>query len=309
MSKEKISVILPTLNEQDNVRAVALALTSVLGAQDYEIIFVDGRSQDSTLLFLKQLHQENPRIHFMSMSRNFGQQMALKAGLDHASGDCIIFMDCDMQHPPSLVPDMLQQWRQGYEVVYTVREPDKNSSLVRRLIGKMFYSLINLLSDVPIIENAADFVLIDRKVARILKDCHESPLFLRGMIAWVGFTQTGIRYQADQRRFGATKYSLRRLIEFAIDGITSFSIKPLRLSVLCGGVLSAAAFIYLGYAVCMRVFTAYVIPGWASVIACVLFLGGIQLLVLGMMGEYLGKLFMQAKGRPAYIVGESSLGP
>ena len=302
----KISVILPALNEEGNVRAVSVALGHVLKEYDYEIIFVDGCSQDKTLNILRDLHGENHRVRFLSMSRNFGHQQALKAGLDFASGDCLIFMDCDLQHPPELVPRMLAEWEQGYEVVYTVREENNNVPWLRRRAGNLFYRVLNLLSDVPIIQGAADFFLIDRKVADVLRGCQESPLFLRGMIAWVGYRQTGVRYRTNKRFSGTTKYSLRRMIEFAIDGVTSFSIKPLRLSVFCGGFVSLGAFLYLLYVVYAKVFTHQIIPGWTSVITCVLFLGGMQLMVMGIIGEYLGKLFMSAKQRPNYIIRERS---
>ncbi len=281
-------------------------LAAVLKDFNYKIVFVDDGSQDDTLHVLKQLREHNPRVHFLSFSRNFGHQSALKAGLDYAQGDCLIFMDCDLQHPPQLIIKMIQLWQKGNEVVYTVRQDGGDIPFLKRKTAALFYRVLNFLSDVPIAQGRADFFLIDRKVANVLKDYDESPLFFRGMLPWVGFKQIGIDYVPGQRFSGATKYSLKRMFEFAVDGITSFSIKPLRISIFCGIFLSLGAFIYLMFIVYVRIFTNHTVSGWASILACVLLLGGIQLVILGIIGEYLGKLFMSAKKRPNYIIREHS---
>jgi dolichol-phosphate mannosyltransferase len=215
-------------------------------------------------------------------------------------------MDCDLQHPPGLVIEMIELWQKGSEVVYTIRQEGKDTAFLKRKTASFFYRIINLLSDVPISAGRADFFLIDRKVADVLKNYDESPLFFRGFIPWVGFKQTGIPYEPDQRHSGVTKYSFKRMFEFAIDGITSFSIKPLRVSIFFGTFLSFGAFIYLMFIIYEKIFTNHTLSGWASILACVLLLGGIQLLTLGVIGEYLGKLFMGAKKRPNYIIRENS---
>jgi dolichol-phosphate mannosyltransferase len=246
-------------------------------------------------------------IRFLSFSRNFGHQNALKAGLDYAMGDCLIFMDCDLQHPPSLLTEMLELWKKGNEVVFTTRQEVEEVSFFKRKTAALFYWVLNLLSDIPVAQGRADFFLIDRKVADVLKNYNESPLFFRGMIPWIGFKQVGINYAPQPRFSGKTKYSLKRMVEFAIDGITSFSIKPLRISIFGGISLSVVAFVYLAYIFYLKMFTDQTVSGWASILGCVILIGGIQLIMLGIIGEYLGKLFMQSKGRPLYLVKEKSI--
>ncbi len=301
-----ISVVLPAFNEQDNLQAVTEQLASALASFDYTILFVDDGSQDNTLETLKQLHQHNSRVQFISFSRNFGHQNALKAGLDHASGDCLVFMDCDLQHPPGLIKEMIEQWQKGSEVVYTLRQDGKDVSFFKRKTACLFYHIINLLSDAPIEQGRADFFLVDRKVADVLQNYNESPLFFRGFIPWIGFKQTAIAYTPGQRLSGQTKYPVKKMFEFAIDGITSFSVKPLRASIFFGLFLSAGAFFYLLFIIYERIFTDQTVSGWASILASILLLGGIQLIILGIIGEYLGKLFMSAKNRPNYIIREHS---
>ena len=304
--KFQLSVILPAFNEQDNLKVMLDDLTAVIKEYDYEIIFVDDGSNDNTLHILKQLREQNSRIHFLSFSRNFGHQNALKAGLDHAGGDCLVFMDCDLQHPSKLIIEMLELWQKGNEVVYTIRQDDENTSFFKRKTASFFYRIINSLADVPIAEGRADFFLLDKKVAAILKNYNESPLFFRGFIPWMGFKQIGINYVPSPRFLGKTKYSLKRMIEFAIDGITSFSIKPLRASILFGAFLSLGAFFYLTFIIYEKIFFNDSISGWTSILASILLLGGIQLIMLGIIGEYLGKLFMSTKNRPNYIIRERS---
>jgi dolichol-phosphate mannosyltransferase len=302
----QLTVVLPAFNEQDNLKAMADQLSVILKNFNHKIVFVDDGSQDRTLEVLKELRGANPRVQFISFSRNFGHQNALKAGLDHAQGDCLIFMDCDLQHPPQLILEMIDLWQQGNEVVYTIRQDGKDTPFFKRKTASFFYSLINLLSDVPITPGRADFFLIDRKVADVLKNYNESPLFFRGFIPWVGFKQAGINYEPGTRLSGTTKYSLKKMFEFAVDGITSFSIKPLRASIFFGAFLSLGSFFYLIFIIYERIFTSHTVSGWTSILASILLIGGIQLIILGIIGEYLGKLFMSAKKRPNYIIREQS---
>ncbi|MCP5045788.1 MAG: glycosyltransferase family 2 protein [bacterium] len=302
-----ISVIIPAFNEEGNIPELAGQLVKVLqNYRDYEILLIDDGSRDNTLESIKELNQQNPKIRYISLSRNFGHQNAIKAGLDFASGDCVITMDADLQHPPELIPQLVDKWREGYEVVYTVREDDQKLSFLKRKTSGLFYNLMNRFSDIKINKGAADFRLLDRSVVEVLKDINEYYLFFRGMTAWVGFRQCSVPFTPAQRFTGETKYTFGRMIGFALTGITSFSLKPLRLSVLLGVFFAVVAFIYGIYAIAMKLFTDQTIPGWTSVLASVLFIGGIQLIVLGIIAEYIGKLFMESKRRPHYVIKEKS---
>jgi dolichol-phosphate mannosyltransferase len=257
---------------------------------------------------LKQLHQEDNRFRYLSFSRNFGHQNAIKCGIDHATGECIITMDADLQHPPSLIPDMISKWKEGYDIVYTQRVEEKEISFFKRFSSALFYSIMNKLSEVKLDPGTADFRLVDQRVAEIIRNTNESNLFIRGFVSWMGFRQYRLTYHASPRHSGKTKYSFRKMFSFALNGITSFSIKPLRFSIVMGMLISFFAFIYAMYAVVLYMFfPERAVAGWASVLVSVLFMGGIQLLFLGVLGEYLGKLFMQSKNRPTYIVKEKSL--
>jgi len=303
----KVSVVVPAFNEEGNIRKLTEKLVDILkDYTDYEILFVDDGSQDNTLEILKGLHERDSRVHYLSLARNFGHQNALKAGIDHASGDCVITMDADLQHPPELIPQMIEKWLEGYDMVYTIRKDGPHLSFLKRKTSAVFYRLMNRLSDIRIPRGAADFRLLDRAVVDVLKDLKEYFLFFRGITAWVGFRQYGIEYIPDKRFAGQTKYSTKRMLGFALTGITSFSLKPLRLSILLGVFLAFLAFVYGIYAILMKIFSNQAVPGWASVLVSVLFIGGIQLIVLGIIGEYIGKLFMESKRRPHYIVKEKS---
>ncbi len=300
----KISIVVPLFNEQDTIPVLYKELQDVLKAFDlsYEIIFVDDGSNDKSWEIINKLHETDDRVKGISFSRNFGHQSALRAGLTFAEGDCIVSMDADLQHPPALVKEMVEKWMEGYEIVYTKRESDSRLPLLKRISSNLFYRIINSLSDVHIEEGTADFRLIDRKIADLLKNSEEINIFLRGYISWIGFNQYKIVYTPAKRFAGKTKYNPRKMFSLAINGITSFSIKPLRFSIIMGSTVSFVGFIYALYAVIITIFTNKAIPGWSSILVSVLFIGGIQLIVLGIIGEYLGKLFMQSKNRPDYII-------
>jgi len=302
-----VSVVIPAFNEEGNIKPLLEKLTSILeNYHNYEILFVDDGSEDKTLENLKIQGQKNHRVRYISLSRNFGHQNALKAGLDHAVGDCIVTMDGDLQHPPELIPRLVEKWQEGYEVVTTIRLNDPRSSFLKRGTSGMFYRLVNRLSDIRIPKGAADFRLLDRSVVNILKDTKEYYLFFRGMIAWMGFHQCTLEYIPDKRFSGKSKYSFKRMFGFALTGITSFSLKPLRLSILLGLFFALLAFGYGVYAILIKLLTDQAVPGWTSVLASVLFIGGLQLTVLGIIGEYIGKLFVESKKRPHYIIKEKS---
>lgn len=303
-----ISVIIPAYNEAENIREIAQSVSKILASSGpHEIIFIDDGSRDSTLAEIKAISTKIEHIKFLSFSRNFGHQKALKAGLDHARGDCVISMDADLQHPPELLTKLIEKWREGYAVVYTTRVDSADTAFIKRLSSRLFYKIINSLSNVNIPLGAADFRLLDRKVVDEVIKFQENWLFIRGIVAWVGFAQTSVEYVVNSRNSGFTKYSLSRMLALAINGITSFSTLPLRISILLGLTFSLGSFFYAIYAIYTKVFNNAVIQGWTSILLSVLFLGGIQLICLGVIGEYLGKMFIETKNRPAYIVNEKYL--
>jgi len=303
-----VSIIFPAYNEEGNIIALYESTTKNLPDNyDFEFIFVDDGSTDKTLELIKSLALVDKRVKYLSFSRNFGHQYALKAGLDYCNGNCSISMDSDLQHPPKIMNEMLQLWESGYDVVYTIREDNNNVTFIKKITSKLFYTLLNKLSNVELKKGAADFRLVDRKVINILKnDIQEYFLFLRGMIAWVGFNQIGLVYQSSSRYSGKTKYSISKMVRFAIDGITSLSNKPLRISMYLGFLLSIFSFFYAAYAIISSLFLNKTIEGWTSLILCILFIGGVQLIILGIMGEYLGKMFLEIKNRPKYIIKEKN---
>lgn len=306
---KKISVVIPSYNEEGNISLLVAKLHSVFQnlSYSYELIFVDDGSSDKTLEILKYLSLNDKNVFYIELSRNFGHQNALKAGLDLAKGDCIISMDGDMQHPPELLPEMIQKWEEGYDVVYTRRLEDKKLSFVKKVTSKGFYKVINKLSEIKFEEGTADFRLIDRKVATAFLELDENELFIRGLVSWVGFKQFAIDYVPAARFSGSSKYPLKKMIQFALKGITSFSIRPLYISIFLGFSISFFAFIFYLVYVFHAVFYAYTISGWASVIFTIVFFGGLNLIVMGIIGIYVGKLFMQSKGRPNYLIRNTNI--
>ncbi|MDP2423676.1 MAG: glycosyltransferase family 2 protein [Bacteroidales bacterium] len=299
----RISVVVPCYNEEGNISELYHKLNEVLGSfNQAEIIFVDDGSTDCTSALVEKFAHEDKRVQLISLSRNFGHQFALKAGLDHSIGDCVISLDADLQHPPSLIPDMIKKWNEGYDVVYTVRRDSRKLPFFKKLTSRCFYFLAKMLSSVDVHPGAADFRLLDRSVVDVLKECRESYLYIRGLVSWAGFRQTSIEYTPDKRFAGKTKYSTGKMIRFAMAGITSFSIRPLQLSLILGIIIAGIAFIYGLYVVCIYTFTSKAVAGWTSTTASVLFIGGIQLIILGILGEYIGKTYIENKRRPTYVI-------
>jgi len=299
-----LSIILPCFNEEGNISLMYGDLNSVMQSidMDYEIIFVDDGSTDNTQSLLKDIIKSDLRVKLLELSRNFGHQAAICAGLDYASGDAVIMMDADMQHPPQLIPELVNKWKQGYDIVYTVRSNSPGTSRFKKITASLFYKLINALTKINIPENSADFRLMDKAVVQEFRTLKESTKFLRGLVVWLGFKQYAVHYNAAPRREGISKYTLWKMIKFAFDGITSFSAFPLHLSTFFGVIVSISSFVYAAYAIYMRLFTNETLPGWTSVLVTVLFLGGVQLLSLGVIGEYLNRIYTETKARPIYIV-------
>lgn len=301
----KISVVIPAFNEEGNLEKIVSEILQKIPKQHLlEIIIVDDGSTDKTLETLKTLNKINPDIHFISFSKNFGHQNALKAGIDFSSGDCVISLDADMQHPPELIPQMIEKWEAGFDIILTKRVTEKSFSLFKKITSALFYKIMNFISDVKLEEGAADFWLIDKKISSIIKNSTENNLFFRGFIPWVGFKSFQINYKPNARYTGDSKYSLKKMINLALNGITSFSIKPLRLAIFMSFIAALFAIGYLFYVLYFRIFTNIPIPGWSSVLASILIFGSLNLLFLGILGEYIGKLFVQSKGRPSYIIKE-----
>lgn len=302
-SVQILSVVIPVYNEQGNVRLLHAALTRQLARLDvdYELIFVDDGSRDASLATLRELHEMDPHVKVIGLSRNFGHQNALTAGLEHSIGDAVIAMDADMQHPPEMIPEMVARWREGYQVVYTIRQDGHEGSAFKRWTSRSFYRLINWITDTPIVPGAADFRLVDRAVVDCLNSMQERSRFLRGLVSWVGFRQVGIPFTVRPRHDGRSKYSLRKMLALAFNGITSFSALPLRLATYVGFCAAFAGLPYALWTIYARLFTDLAVPGWASVTTIVLFMGGVQLVCLGIIGEYLGRVYDEVKGRPLYV--------
>lgn len=305
--KKTISIVIPVFNESGNLLPMMEKLNLIFSDNyQYEIIFVDDGSTDNTLDLLKFIHSANPDVYYISLSRNFGHQNALKAGLDRAKGDCVVTLDGDLQHPPELIPEMIALWESGYEVVYTRRREDKRLSLLKRETSKHFSSFMKLMSGMPIEQGVADFRLLDRKVVDVLSNLEENNLFLRGAVYWIGFRSHAIDYTPQKRYSGNTKYSIFKMFQFAVEGITSFSVKPLYISIFLGLLFILISAIYLIYVV-GSVLIGQTVPGWASIIVTIMFFGGLNMLVLGIIGVYIGKIFMQSKYRPSYVIKDTTI--
>ena len=303
-----VSIVVPCFNESGNIQALYNLLCPVMAEYTrYEFIFVDDGSEDNTVELIEAIRSTDSNVKLIALSRNFGHQAALKAGLDNASGDCVISLDADLQHPPDLIPDLIKKWKEGYEVVFTQREEDPNLSWMKRATSKLFYRLAQKLTSVEIHQGTADFRLMDRAVVDVLKGLDESYLFIRGLVSWVGFKQTAITYKANDRFAGKSNYTYRKMVALALSGITSFSIKPLQLSIVLGLIIASLAGIYGIYVVYAFAFTDQALPGWTSTTASVLFIGGVQLIMLGVLGEYVGKGFIEGKRRPNYIIRKKEL--
>ena len=302
--KGKIAIVIPSFNEEGNIEVMVNSLHSVLQElpYEYELIFVDDGSSDKTLDTLKKLSLKDDKLFFIELSRNFGHQNALKAGVDIAKANAVITMDGDMQHPPELIPKLIHKWEEGYDVVYTRREDDQKVSYFKKKTSKSFYSLMNYLSEVNFEPGTADFRLMDEKVVEVFTDFSENELFIRGLVSWLGFKQYAIDYVPAERFSGKSKYTVKKMMRFAIQGITSFSTRPLHIAIFMGVGLSFFAFVfYIGY-VLYSMYFGHIISGWASVISTIVFFGGLNLIVLGIIGMYIGKLFIQSKQRPNYLI-------
>ena len=302
-----ISVVVPFFNEEGNVAemlrrtAEVLERATLARGDEYEIVAVNDGSRDRTLETLRAVQREQPRLVVVDLSRNFGHQIAATAGMETARGDAVILMDGDLQDPPELIERFLDKWREGYDVVYATRRARRGESGFKLLTARLFYRLIRRMTNVEIPVDTGDFRLMSRRVVDALGQTRERHRFLRGLVSWVGFKQTGIEYDRDARYSGRTKYPLSKMLRFAFDGITSFSEIPLRFATYTGFVVSAFAFVYTAIVIALK-FMGLNEPGYTSMMVAILFLGGVQLIGIGILGEYVGRIYDQIKGRPLYLV-------
>lgn len=304
----EISIVVPLYNEEGNVAVLIQRIESAVKSisSSFEIILVDDGSRDKTFITCQDLAKNNPQLKIISLSRNFGHQIALTAGIQHAVGGLIVSLDGDLQHPPELIPDLVKKAKEGFDIVNTIRVETKDAGLMKRVSSKGFYKIINRLSDTKIIEGAADFRLMTRKAADSFLLLEERDRFTRGLISWMGFNQAFVTFQADVRLSGKSKYTIRKMFRFALNGVTSFSSRPLRISFYIGLIISMLGMIYALYALIMY-FKGETIQGWASLTIVVLLMGGVQLISIGIIGEYLSRVYNEVKRRPLYMI-KSSVG-
>jgi glycosyltransferase involved in cell wall biosynthesis len=296
-----LSIVAPMLDEEGTARAFCERVRSALDGLPWELVVVDDGSQDETPQILAELARADERIKVVTLSRNFGHQTAITAGLDHAAGDVVVMIDSDLQDPPELVPTMLEHWRAGSDVVYAMRTDRSGESRFKLATASWFYRIMSKVSDVPLAQNSGDFRLLDRRALDALLAMRESNRYLRGMTSWIGFTQTAVPYHRDARHAGTTKYPIRKMIRFALDAIASFSHAPLQIATVAGFVSAFLAFLAIPVAIVFRIFGKFV-PGVTTTVVAVLLLGGIQLMAIGMIGEYVGRIYDEVKRRPLYVV-------
>lgn len=301
-----LTVVCPAYNEAEGIRYFYDVLKKELSNIDayaHTIFFVIDGGTDGTVDILKKIAIQDPRVHILALSRNFGHQVSLLAGIDHADADVVIMMDSDLQHPPAIIPKLIEEYEKGNDIVYTIREESEQRATLRSHVGKLFYRLINTISEVPINENAADFRLISRRVADVIRlNIRERNLFLRGIFSWVGFDQAAVVFTVGKRTMGKSKYSMRKLVQLGIFGIVSFSKKPLRAASVTGLLLALFGFVFAVITTIQYLVGSPFPSGWATVVVLLSIFGGTQLIFLGVLGEYIGAIFDEVKARPHYIV-------
>lgn len=306
MSSPLVSIVIPVLNEAPNLAALMQRLSRVMDKVQvrWQVLFVDDGSTDETLDILKRLNAEDSRIKAISLSRNFGKEIALAAGLRYAEGDAAILMDADLQHPPELVAEFIEKWRAGYRIVYGVRAGRESDSFLRRILSRLFYKVFNALARTDIPEDAGDFRLLDRRAIDAMNALDETSRFNKGLFSWIGFKSIGVPFTTEERAHGTSRWNLRALVRFALDGLTSFSTLPLRVWSLVGLTISFIAFVYALIMLVRTLVLGTDVPGFPSLIISVMFFAGVQLITLGVIGEYLGRVYEEVKARPLFIVAE-----
>ncbi len=306
MTDFSYSVIIPVFNEAAVLQTFFERLCSVSGtiSGQGEFIFVNDGSSDESLALVKKFRETDKRVKIVSFSRNFGHQMAITAGLDFATGDSVVIIDADLQDPPELIPKLIEKWQEGFSVVYAERSARLGESFFKRASARIFYRVLCWLTKYPIPENVGDFRIMDKSVVETLRNIREQHRYMRGLVSWVGFQQGGVSYVRDPRYAGETKYPFKKMVKFALDGVTSFSTVPLRMAISLGFFIVMICLAVAIYALGARFIFHVTIQGWTSLILVVVFIGGVQLIVLGVLGEYIGRIYEEVKGRPLYIAEE-----
>ena len=302
---KKISILIPCYNEEKSLPMLYPELVKLMDANpgfEWELMFVNDGSSDGTLQELQRLRQQDIRVNYVDLSRNFGKEAAMLAGFDYVTGDCMVIIDADLQHPPTLIPDMIKYWEQGYDDVYAKRLSRGKESWLRKRLSLLFYKLLQSASRFDVLQNVGDFRLLDRKCINALKQMRESERYTKGMYSWIGFKKKEVTFEQGDRVAGESSMSYRRLFSFALDGITSFTTVPLRISTIVGSIVSLCAFIYMIYVFFKALIWGDPVQGYPTLVILILFLGGVQLLSLGIIGEYIGRIYNETKKRPKYIV-------
>ncbi len=306
MENKLLSIVVPVYNEQEVIDETFKRLSAVF--KDFfmkvEYIFINDGSKDNTYFKLKEIASRNSEVRVINFARNFGHQIAITAGMDYAKGDAIVIIDADLQDPPEVILEMVDKWKEGFEVVYGKRLHRDGETFFKKVTAKTFYRFLDSMTDVKLPVDVGDFRLIDRKVCDAMKCLPERSRYVRGLVSWVGFKQTSVEYHREKRFAGETKYPLKKMLKLAGDGIFSFSYKPLKLATFIGMLVSVCSFIYLVVVLIQRFVKNDIVSGWASSIAVTLFLNGVMLIVIGIMGEYVGRIYEEVKARPLYIIGE-----
>jgi len=307
MTKPTFSIIAPIFNELENIPELYPRLRDVMDqtGEPWELILLDDGSSDSSTEIIRKLADNDDRVRPVIFARNFGHQIAVTAGIDYSRGDAVVIIDADLQDPPEVILDLIEKWREGFEVVYAVREEREGETWFKRTTASLFYRLIFKITDVNIPLDTGDFRLMDKKVVAVMRQMREKHRFLRGMSAWVGFKQVGVNYKRKPRYAGETKYPLNKMIKLALNAITSFSYFPLQLATYIGFIAAGLSVLAIPIVAILRLTTGTVLLGQATTLIIVLFLGGVQLIALGIIGEYIGRIYDEAKGRPLYIVAEA----
>lgn len=305
--RPRYSIVLPIYQEEETIPELHRRLKAVIDSLDgsVEVIFVNDGSRDNSLALLHAIHRQDPRFKVINLSRNFGHQIAITAGLDHAQGDAVVVMDSDLQDPPELIPKLIAEWKAGYEVVYAIREKRIGETWFKKWTAWAFYRLIRRITNVDMPLDTGDFRLMDRRVVETLRGMREQHRLMRGMAAWVGFRQTGVPYERQARFAGETHYPLQKMLKLTLDAITSFSYFPLQLATYAGFTFAVISLIFICIVIVLRLSGMQAFYGQATTLIVVLFLGGVQLLSLGILGEYIGRIYEEVKERPLYIIGDA----
>lgn len=304
---KKISILIPCYNEEQSLPLLYPELVKLMDGNpnyEWELMFVNDGSADGTLKELKRLRQQDNRVNYVDLSRNFGKENAMLAGFDHVTGDCMVIIDADLQHPPTVIPEMIKRWEEGYDDVYAKRKTRGKESWLRKRLSLQFYKILQSSSRFDVLQNVGDFRLLDRCCIEALKSMRESERYTKGMYSWIGFKKTAVEFEQGDRVAGESSWHYKQLFSFAIDGITSFTNAPLRLSTVVGFIVSMCAFLYMIYVFIKSLIWGDPVQGYPTLVILVLFLGGIQLLSLGIIGEYIGRIYNESKNRPDYIVRE-----